>query len=319
MGVIVRNMQVEDLVDVKRADLMSWSDMMAKQYGQKQNLHPRTDENIISYINSDPGGAFVAVDEFAGIVGMSFSHVWGATGWVGPLSVLPSYQARGLGKDLLKRSLAYLEDQGCLDIGLETMPENQTNLALYLKVGLRTEGMILIFKKQLDDEELQEEPAGTVAVQRFSESEDKDRIESELRRISGDLRMGLDYTKEAHIAQELDLGDTMVATVKDRVVGFAIVHTKARRENLKEAGVRVLCVDPAAEEDVVEPLLISSELMAADAGCTEVTAPASALCRRGVSVLFSRGYLVTKSLERLMWMGSSGTDDKNYNMSSWSG
>ena len=124
MTVTIRKMKVDDLIDVKGVDLVCWTDLFEKQYGIKGKISPRTDQNLLSYLHSDVDGAFVASDIFAGIIGLSFSHTWGSTGWVGPLSVLPSYQAKGVGKELLKHSLRYLEDQGCVDIGLETMPEN---------------------------------------------------------------------------------------------------------------------------------------------------------------------------------------------------
>ena len=319
MGVVIRRMKVDDIVDVKGVDLLSWTDLMERAYGMKIKLSPRTDENILSYLRSDPEGAFVASDEFAGVIGVVFSHVWGATGWVGPLSVLPMYQARGLGKDLLKESLNYLEDMGCVDIGLETMPENSLSLGLYFRVGLRPECLVLVLGKRLEEEGLQEEPVGGVAVERLSESSVQEKMKSEMRRISGALRLGLDYTKEIELTQEFDLGDTVVASSRNRVIGFCVVHTESKRENLPGASMRVVAVDPAAKEDVLEPLLVSAELVAADAGAEEISIAMPAQCRRALDVSFSRGYSVVQSFERLMWMGSSGVGERTYNLCTWSG
>ncbi|HJX04326.1 MAG TPA: N-acetyltransferase [Thermoplasmata archaeon] len=319
MGVVIRTMRVDDIVDVKGVDLLSWTDLMERTYGVKVKLSPRTDENILSYLRSDPEGVFVASDEFAGVIGVVFSHVWGATGWVGPLSVLPMYQTRGLGKDLLKRSLTYLEDMGCVDIGLETMPESAVNLGLYFRVGLRPECLVLVLDKKLEKEGLQEEPVGGVAIERFSESSVQEKMMSELRRISGALRLGLDYTKEIELTQEFGLGDTIVATSRNKVMGFCVVQTKAKRENLPGASVRVVAVDPAAKEDVLEPLLVSAELLAVDAGTEEISLAMPAQCRRALDVSFSRGYSVAQSFERLMWMGSSGVGERTYNLCTWSG
>jgi len=312
-------MRVDDIVDVKGVDLLSWSDLYERSYGSNVRLTPRTDENILSYLHADPEGAFVASDDYAGVIGLVFSHVWGATGWVGPLSVLPAYQARGLGKDLLKHSLNYLEDLGCVDIGLETMPENAVNLGLYLKVGLRPEALVLLVSKRIEAEGLQEEPVGRVAVERFSESSVQDKLMSEFRRMSGALRLGLDYTKEVELAQEFSMGDTMVATSRGEVVGFCIVHTKPRRVNTTAAEVRVLAIDPSSREDIIEPLLVSAELLAADAGVPEISLAVPAPCRRALDISFSRGYSVTRTFERLMWIGSSGVSERTYNLCSWSG
>lgn len=319
MGVVIRKMKVDDIVDVKGVDLLSWSDLFEKSYGAKVNLSPRTDENILSYLHSDPDGAFVASDEYAGVIGLVFSHVWGATGWIGPLSVLPTYQARGLGKDLLKHSLNYLEDLGCVDIGLETMPENTLNLGLYLKVGLRPESFVLILGKKIEDEGLQEEPVGGVAIERFSESSMQNKLMSEFRRIAGALRLGLDYTKEVELTQEFSFGDTIVATSKSKVAGFCVVHTKPRRVNMPTAAIRILAIDPSAKDDVIEPLLVSAELLAADARVPELSIPVPAQSRRALDISFSRGYSVMDAFERLMWIGSSGMNERTFNLCTWSG
>jgi ribosomal protein S18 acetylase RimI-like enzyme len=319
MGVVIRKMRVDDIVDVKRVDLVSWGELFERTYGEKVKLSPRTDENILSYLHSDPDGAFVASDEYAGVIGLVFSHVWGATGWTGPLSVLPSYQLRGLGKDLLRHSLNYLEDIGCLDIGLETRPENAQNLGMYLKVGLRPESFVLVLGRRLEPEWLEEEPAGEVSVERYSESSIQGKLKSEFRRISGALRLGLDYTKEVDLATEFSLGDTIVATSGGRVAGFCVVHTRSRRANMSTAAIRMVAVDPAAREEVIEPLLVSAELMAADTGCIEISVPVPAPSRRALDISFSRGYSVIDSFERLMWIGSSGVNERTYNLCTWSG
>jgi len=312
-------MLVRDLVDVKNLDSACWTDLMHRSYGITTSLPSRTDENVLAFLHTDPDGAFVAEDEQAGIVGTCFSHVWGNTGWVGPLSVLPSYQSRGIGKNLLKASLAYLEDQGCVDIGLETMPENSTNLGMYLKVGLRPEGLLLVLSRKLGEEDLEEEPSGTVAVQMLSESDVKANLMRQMKGIANSLRFGLDYTVEIDLAEKFAFGDTIVATSEGKVVGFSVMHTKPRRENQSVASIRVLAIDPNSSEGVLEPLIATAELVAADARCNEITIPIPVMSRRALDSVFSRGYVIWRSFERLMWIGSSGISEQNCNLCSWSG
>lgn len=319
MGVVIREMRVEDLVDAKGIDLLCWNDLMEKSYGIKDKLSARTDESILSFLHSDPEGAFVASDEFAGVIGSCFSHVWGTTGWVGPLSVLPSYQARGLGKELLRSSLRYLEDQRCVDIGLETMPESSTNLGMYLKVGLRPEGMVFVLGKRIEPHELQDETFERVSIERYSESQAQEDLMARFKNISNALRMGLDYSKEVDLTMKYSLGDTLVATQKEKVAGFAVVHTVQKRMNLSATSVRMLAVDPGAKLDVFETLIASAELMAADAGTKEISIAVPATCRRALDSVFSRGYSIVQSFERLMWMGSSGMSDNSFNLCTWSG
>ena len=312
-------MIVDDLVDVKGVDLLCWNDLMEKAYGIRRKLLARTDENLLSFLHSDPEGAFVAADGYAGIVGSSFSHVWGTTGWVGPLSVLPSHQSKGLGKELLKRSLLYLEDQGCIDIGLETMPENVTNMGMYLRAGMNPEGLVVIMGRKVELAELEEEPSGRVNIERLSESAAEDSVAADIRSISRSFRLGLDYMKEIELTKEFGFGDTLIATSKESIVGFAVVHTVPRRINMPMTTIRVLALDPKSKDEFLEPLIVSAELLAADARSPEIHVAVPIACRRGMDILFSRGYSVVQTFERMMWMGSSGINDKNYNLCSWTG
>ncbi len=318
MAPLIRKMVADDLVDAKSLDAVCWSDLFQKAYGSRSSLPPRTDENILAFLHSDPEGAFVAVDEVAGMVATSFSHVWGRTGWVGPLSVLPSYQARGIGKDLLKTSLNYLEDRGCEDIGLETMPENATNLGMYMKVGLRPEGLVLMLSKKIEDAELEEEPSGRLTVERLSESDVGESLVRQMKAVAGALRPGLDYSPEIKLAEEFSFGDTVVASSEGKVVGFAVVHTKPRRENQTTAGARVVAVHPDIGEQAIRPMIATAELMAADARLSEITVPVLATSTRALDAVFSRGYSISRTFERLMWRGSSGMSDQSCNLCSWS-
>ncbi len=321
MAITVRKMGPEDLLDVKGVDLLCWNDLLERSYAGKGRLSKRTDENLRSYLHGDPDGAFVASETNSGIIGTCFSHVWGRTGWVGPLSVLPSYQAQGLGKELLKRSLRHLEDSGCKDIGLETMPENAINLGMYLKVGLRAEGLIVVLERKLDRRYLDEEPSGDVSVELFSESGIKDHMKSQVKRISNIIRAGLDYYPELALTEKFSLGDTIVATGAGKIIGFSVLHTSARRVNNLTASVRILAIDPMSrlELDALQPLLVSSELMAADEGMSELSVSVPSTCRRVLDYLLSRGYKVTQTLERLIWTGGSGMDENVLNLCSWSG
>jgi ribosomal protein S18 acetylase RimI-like enzyme len=193
MTVVIRKMRVEDIPDVKRVDVLSFGAIVSARYPDIETITPRTDENILSFMRADPEGAIVAVNDHAGIIGSSFSHIWGRTGWVGPVSVLPDYQGKGVGKELVKHSLEYLDDMDCADIGLETMPENQVNLGMYLRIGLMPAGMVLVMGKTLTDESVDDESlTDDVLIERFSESRAKESILRNVRKLSDSMHPGLD-------------------------------------------------------------------------------------------------------------------------------
>ncbi len=320
MAVTIRKMTTDDLLEAKGVDLLCWNDLLERSYAKRARLSKRTDENLRSCIHADPEGAFVASESNSGIVGTCFSHIWGRTGWVGPLSVLPTFQDQGIGKELLKRALRHLEDARCSDIGLETMPENATNLGMYLKVGLRPEGLIVVLRRGLDRRYLDEEPSGDVSVELFSESSIKEHFKAEIGRISSIIRAGLDYSSEIELAQKFSLGDTIIATGDGKVVGFSLLHTSPRRVGSSDATIKILAIDPMSrlETEALQPLLVSSELLAADEGMEELSVAVPSSCRRVVDYLLSRGYNVARTFERLIWTGGSGMEEKVINLCSWS-
>lgn len=319
MSVVMRKMRVDDLSEVKRIDALAWDDLRKRFYPDIVKIAPRTDQNLLSYMRSDPEGAFVAVDDFAGIIGSSFSHVYGKTGWAGPISVLPSYQGRGAGKELLRMCLRYLESMRCTDIGLETMPESQLNLGMYLKVGLRPAGLVLIMGKRLFDSEPPEEVFGDVTVERLSESAAKGAVMAEMKRISNALQPGLDYSPEITLTEEFSLGDTLVATTRGKVAGFCVLHTVPKREEMPGSAVRVLAVDPAFGDDIIVPMISVAELAAIDAKSVEISVPVPSVSRRALDIAFSRGYTVVQSFERMMWLGAPGLGEKTFNLCTWTG
>jgi ribosomal protein S18 acetylase RimI-like enzyme len=318
MKVVIRRMKVADMDDVKRVDLLAWGDLVERMHPYIQKVTPRTDLNLLSYLRSDPEGSVVAVDDHAGIVGSSFSHIWGRTGWVGPISVLPSYQGRAVGKTLLRHSLRRLESRGCTDIGLESSPEVALNVGMYLRAGLRPEGIIIVLGRALEGVKPEGWSDRRVSVERLSDSKLGRHHLTEMRRVSNALKQGLDYTPEVTLTKEFSLGDTLVARSDGEAVGFCVVHTSMRREGMECAAVRALCVAPPRGVDVAEALLSSAEVYAAEAGSPEILVPAPGGARLALDVMFSRGYSVVQTLERFMWLGDSGLG-ASLNMCSWSG
>lgn len=319
MAIVVRRMNVEDMADVKRVDVLSFGAIVEVLYPGAGRLPSRTDDNILSYMRSDPEGSLVAVDELAGIVGSSFSHVWGRTGWVGPVSVLPSYHGKGVGKELVKASLEYLDIKRCTDIGLETMPEVGASMGMYLRMGLRPSGLVIAMGKSISKRPKERRQADEVLVERYSASRSKDMFLLRIKKLSDSLHQGLDYSSEVVLAHEYSLGDTLIASMSGELAGFSIVHTAPRREGMQNALVKALAIAPSAGDAPLEPLLDASEDLAAEDRSSELSVAVPGVSQRALDLLLSRGYSVVQTFERMMWLGAPGVGQKTFNLCSWSG
>jgi len=116
--------------------------MMSRAFtrGRKENGYENTHiplckhQFLEMYLEECPDGCFV-IQESNRIIAASFCHVWGKTGWIGPLAVDPGKQLSGLGKRIMHDSIQFLKKAGCTTIGLETNPRSNRNLGFYGKLG----------------------------------------------------------------------------------------------------------------------------------------------------------------------------------------
>ncbi|MBN2000727.1 GNAT family N-acetyltransferase [candidate division KSB1 bacterium] len=92
------------------------------------------------YFASCPKGCFI-IENAGQLLAAAFCHIWGQTGWIGPLAVHPDKQLLGIGKQLLSSSVQFLQQSGCSIIGLEVNPYSARNLGFYSKQNFVPAGM----------------------------------------------------------------------------------------------------------------------------------------------------------------------------------
>lgn len=87
-------------------------------------------------------GHFVVaeLDGFDELAGYAAAHVTGDSGQVMRLAVHPSLHGRGVGRTLLNGALAYCQDAGARDVGINTQDSNRASLSLYEGFGFRRVG-----------------------------------------------------------------------------------------------------------------------------------------------------------------------------------
>ena len=94
----------------------------------------------ISHINADveanPDGVFVAeIDgEIAGYITTRINR-WTKIGGIPNLAVHPTFQRRGLGKQLIEAALAYFKGERMLYAKIETLEQNQIGATFYPQMG----------------------------------------------------------------------------------------------------------------------------------------------------------------------------------------
>ena len=69
------------------------------------------------------------------LVGSNFATNWGSVGFLGPLSVRPDLQERGVARALLAKTMEQFDAWDTRHVGLFTFPHSAKHIALYQKYG----------------------------------------------------------------------------------------------------------------------------------------------------------------------------------------
>ena len=228
----------------------------------------RREECILPYIQLEPEGCLVAIDK-GKIVGAIFSHVWGKTGWIGTFGVLPEYQSKGVGKELMVKAINYLDKvRNVTKLALETMPDSVKNIALYSKLGFRpafhtmslTKELIFTkeHQKQLDD--LSKNM--NIKMKFYSQIENKSEALNRIQWLSSKIENGLDFTCELEIIDNENFGETILLTKDDFIIAIATCRTASRHQDIEDdyLDVRFILQDlDEKDKEILDILLLAAE------------------------------------------------------------
>lgn len=296
----IRPMRPKDAEEVSAVDAAAFGAWWKQLRGEAAGDQPRrTRANVLVRLEKDPSGCFVA-EERDRLVGLIFTTTWGSVGWFGPFAVLPAYQGRGIGRQLIAASMDYMALQGCRLIGLETMPERPGNITLYLRQGFACRFLTLALAKAL------ERPASEpLPVSRWSAAapETQSRWLAELRQASDQIYPGLDYTKEIDAPVRHGLGEALVLTADDRAVGVSSVWLAGHRQGTgqDQGSVQVLFLHPAhTSAESFRALLTATENAARAQGKVRLALPVNTGYPWAAEQLLRWGYRVERSMVRMV-------------------
>jgi GNAT superfamily N-acetyltransferase len=203
------------------------------------NLNPA----VWQYAMQDAdGGALLWRDDHGAIVAFNVVHRSGVEGWMGPLAVRPDGQGVGLGTEIVRAGMAWLEDAHATVVGLETMPRTMDNIGFYSGLGFLPGHLTITVT--LDAGGAERAPA---LLGRLS-SASRDDVLAECRALLQRLAPGYDYTREMTLTAELGLGDTVLLRERGELVGFALCHTAPLVEGRSREETRALKVVLAKDD-----------------------------------------------------------------------
>ncbi len=313
----IRIMTADDIEPVRQVESAAFGAWWNRQHNESIVLEKRTAANIRSRLARDPAGCFVAGED-GRVVGFIFSCTWGSIGWFGTFSVLPEYQGRGIGKELIGASLAYLRSAP-RTIGLETMPDAPYNLGLYLGMGFQLRAMTLSLSRPVD-------PAlpwpDTCRLWSQAGAETRRRWLDDLRQAAEAVSPGLDYSKEIIITEQFGLGDTLILCEADRAIGMNVITLQDSRETgeAEDAAVDAALLHPAfTDADHFSTLLQAGQAFAAAHGRSDYYLPVYAGHTWALEQLLRHGFRVARGLVRMVLRGTDEgpRDDRFVELARW--
>ena len=317
---IIRRMFEEDADAVRQVDAVAFGAWWKQLKGESAQLSPRTRANVLALIRKDPEGCFVAEDG-GRVVGDIFSRTWGRVGWFGTFAVLPEYQGRGIGKQLIAASLDYLRQGPGRVIGLETMPESPYNLGLYLRLGFQARFPTLLLNKTLEPS-----TADDVSLPYWSSADNETRKQwlSDLRQATGQVQPGLDYSKEIISTDTHGLGETLILTEGMRAIGMSVVWLVSSRENWGQeiASVQVWALHPDhTDTEKWLALVNATQALARSRGKQILAVPVNTGHAWAVEQLLRWDFRVERAMVRMVLKGTADgpSTDECVNCSRWAG
>ncbi|WP_229266481.1 GNAT family N-acetyltransferase [Leptospira sp. severe_002] len=134
MSLIYRPAQAQDLVTAEALVVSTINDLTERHgFGPMATATPPNFQ--LFSLKDDPDGLWIAEDG-GDILGFAWSWVCGGVWFLAQLFVDPSHQGRGIGNELIKRTLEHARKAGAAHKALITFTFNRVSQGLYIRHGM---------------------------------------------------------------------------------------------------------------------------------------------------------------------------------------
>jgi GNAT superfamily N-acetyltransferase len=269
MAIVYRPAREDELARAEELVTASINDLTLRHgFGRMASVRPPHFQ--LFSLKDDPGGLWVAEDG-GEILGFAFSWVCGGLWFLAELFVAPGQQGRGVGNELLKRTIAQAEKAEASEKALITFAFNAVSQGLYIRHGLFPRLPLYLFSVS------REARLPRAASASFAASA----IDiSHLKEIAAIDARALGRSREKHHRYLIaDSGLKGFLFREDSVgVGYAYISPEGH-------------VGPVAvtRPDAVEPVFAAALSQAAELGATQLSALIPGICDAALGAAVAQG------------------------------
>ncbi len=277
-------------------------------------------EFLEMYLSANPEGSFV-IERENRIIAYCFCHLWGTVGWIGPLSVIPSEEGQGYGKEVVLAAVDVLKNQGAETIGLEMPAYSNRNLAFYTKLGF-IPGMLTVDFMRKASAVTNDKCNNGLAVTKLSELsfEHKQEFMDKVKNFSNQFQPGLDYSREIKVTTEFGFGDALIFSEADKICGFIIAHTEpySTEENRQFLKTNVLQMSSELPVSTLDCFLQELEDWAQAEQLAGIYMRVPTRFTEGYKYILSKNFTIVNTELRMTLKGYSQKNDSGQiNFSKW--
>lgn len=288
-----------------RSDLPGIGALLVKAFSQgriddgyeSSHVPPCRIEFLEMYLSQCPHGCFV-LEQAGQILAASFCHVWGKTGWIGPLAVIPEKHLSGLGKQITAHCIDFFKQSGCTTIGLETSPRSYRNLGFYGKLGFLPTTLTIDMMRDVDLTLNNPMPAN-YEIKFYSKCTNAEREEfcRKVLAVTKSVVRNVDYSPLILANQEFNWGDSILLEHKKEPVGYVSTQSESSSAEERQSILRTLAlvVSPKASYQGFTDLICILENIAREGFFEHLLIRVPTQCTRTFQVLLSQGFRVLHS------------------------
>ncbi len=310
---------------MRRSDLPAVNRVLAKAFtaarindGFKTPRVPLCHLSFLEmYLAIFSNGCFV-MDDQNGLVGYSFSRLWGEVAWIGPVSVIPAHQGKKLGQQLMVKSIETLQRNGARVIGLETMPRSVHNIGFYTKLGFLPQNLTVDLIQAVPRYPETPFPADyQVLSYNNADPDERASLLAATETLARRLDPHLSVRPEIEVTHQFNYGDTIFARRGRDLLACFITHNKTYSENEMPRFMKIVVslMDTSLSVAEILPHLFA---FAAHENLDTISFRTPTRYLRAYSELVAAGFKVFHSDLRMTLEGyEEAADPKNFYLSKW--